>query len=374
MEHIRKLEQQNQGNKPTFSDLMDFLDIKAREKGIPLNGQFELTPLCNFDCKMCYTHLTREQMGSRKLLTTEQWKTIIHDAWDAGMMSANMTGGECLTYPGFEEIYLYLRELGCEIVVLSNGAMMDEKWIVFFRKHPPRMIQVTLYGGNEETYERVTGYRSFDRVVSHIKLAADAGLPIALTITPNKYMEGGELQTIKLANELGIYYNISGFLTSPKEETGRSGEKHDLSIEDYARMLSYRNQLEGIETRPISADQLPPPGGPYHECDGCGLYCKAGQSCFTVEWDGKMYACGSIRDIWAEPLQVGFGNAWNQIRKEALKYPAVPECIECPYRTVCTNCAAIKTQFSDKGKQPLALCEQTRFLVQQGVKRIPVCL
>ena len=372
-EYIRTLELQHQKKKPTFSDLMDYLDIKARKEGIPLYGQFELTPLCNFDCKMCYTHLTREQMGDRELLSTEQWKKIIHDAWNAGMMSANLTGGECLTYPGFEEIYLYLRELGCEIVVLSNGALMDEKWIAFFQKHRPRMIQITLYGGDEETYYRVTGHRHFDKVIRHIKMAIEAKLPVAIAITPNKYMDEGIFQTIKLAKELGIYYNISGILTDPKEETGRSGQDHNLPVDGHVQILVYRNQLEGIETIPIPPEKLPPPGGPYHEWQGCGLTCKAGQSCFTVEWDGKLYACGSIREIWAEPVRIGFENAWNHVRQEALKYPVVPECIDCPYESVCTNCAAIKTQYAGKGRRPLLLCKQTQFLVQQGVMRIPDC-
>lgn len=30
---------------------------KAFEDGIPISGTFELTPRCNFDCKMCYVHL-----------------------------------------------------------------------------------------------------------------------------------------------------------------------------------------------------------------------------------------------------------------------------------------------------------------------------
>ena len=40
-----------------------FLDFKARSLGIPLHGHFELTPLCNLDCKMCYIHLSPSQFS-----------------------------------------------------------------------------------------------------------------------------------------------------------------------------------------------------------------------------------------------------------------------------------------------------------------------
>ena len=35
-----------------FDQITQFLDRKAREKGTPILGQFELTPLCNFSWRM----------------------------------------------------------------------------------------------------------------------------------------------------------------------------------------------------------------------------------------------------------------------------------------------------------------------------------
>ena len=371
--YLEQLKARSPEKKQTFSALMDFMEIKAKERGIPLSGQFELTPLCNFDCKMCYTHLTSAQLAGRKLLTAEQWKGLMRAAWEAGMIEVNLTGGECLAYPGFEEIYLYLRSLGCEITVLTNGALLDQKWVDFFSAHPPKFMQITLYGGDEDTYERVTGQRKFGVVYGNIRRALDAGLRVEVTITPNRYMGEGVFDTVRAAKSLDTYYMINGFLIDPKEETGRSGQEHDLSIEDYVRVYKLRDELEGYEDIEIPPEKLPPLGGPHHTCDVSGLTCKAGLTCFTIEWDGRMYACNSIRDIWASPLEEGFLPAWHSIRERVLKWPRIPECIECPYVTVCTNCAAEKARFAEPGKQPLALCERTRYLVQHGVKCIPAC-
>ena len=35
---------------------------KAFAEGIPISGTFELTPRCNFNCKMCYVHLQPEEI------------------------------------------------------------------------------------------------------------------------------------------------------------------------------------------------------------------------------------------------------------------------------------------------------------------------
>ena len=45
----------------------EYLRIKAWRAGLPRYGKFELTPLCNLDCKMCYIHLQKEQMEGKEL-------------------------------------------------------------------------------------------------------------------------------------------------------------------------------------------------------------------------------------------------------------------------------------------------------------------
>lgn len=147
-----------------YETVRRFLNFKARDKGVPISGSFELTPLCNLDCKMCYVHLNKEQMQGKDLLTTEQWKDIMQQAIDAGMMYARLTGGECLTYPGFRELYQFLRNAGIETVILSNGILMDEEMTAFLKENPPAAIQISLYGADEDAYERVTGKRCFSQV------------------------------------------------------------------------------------------------------------------------------------------------------------------------------------------------------------------
>ena len=370
---LKDLKKQDAQIKPGFSKLWDYLDQKAREKGVPLNGQLELTPLCNFDCKMCYTHLTRNQLGDRKLLTTDQWKQLIREAWDAGMLTVNLTGGECLTYPGFEEIYLYLHDLGCEIHVLSNGALLNDRWIRFFQEHKPSLLQMTLYGCDNDSYERVTGRRDFTIVRENIRSAIDAELPVSLVITPSKYLGEDVFETIRDAKETGAPYTINAWLSEPKEETGRAHQNHDMDMEYYTRIYTFRNKLEGFETHPVDPEKLPPAGGPYHQCNTRGLTCGAGRSCFTIEWDGRMLACNDLRAHEGWPLEEGFLPVWKRLNEISNNWVRTPECIECPYESVCVNCVARKEMFAEPGKQPIPLCERTRYYVRHGVRRIQAC-
>ena len=53
-EYLMKLKVQGDYSHQSFETLFRHLDHKARQNGTPISGQLELTPLCNFDCKMCY--------------------------------------------------------------------------------------------------------------------------------------------------------------------------------------------------------------------------------------------------------------------------------------------------------------------------------
>ena len=153
IEFLENLRRQNGKERQTFDAFSSYLVQKARERGVPLYGEFELTPFCNLDCKMCYVHLNKDQTHGRSLLTVEQWKELIDQAYKAGMINATLTGGECLTYPGFKELFLYLHSLGCEVSVFTNGVLLDQEWVDFFKAHMPAEIQIYLSEGN-----RLTGF------------------------------------------------------------------------------------------------------------------------------------------------------------------------------------------------------------------------
>ena len=127
-------------------------------------------------------------MGDRKLLTVEQWKSLIKQAVDAGMMYATLTGGECLTYPGFDEIYLYLQSFGVRVTILTNALLLNEERIRFFKKHPPKGFQISFYGSCQEEYEEVTGVRAFDTILHNIRKCQEAGFLMSLAITPNRFL------------------------------------------------------------------------------------------------------------------------------------------------------------------------------------------
>ncbi|MCR5565564.1 MAG: radical SAM protein [Clostridiales bacterium] len=372
-EFLERLREKNSLRIQRFEDFSGYLSLKARNKGIPVFGQFELTPLCNLSCRMCYVHLDPDQMQGRSLLSADTWKDIIHQACEAGMCCATLTGGECLTYPGFDEVFLYLLNLGCRTAILTNGVLLNNERIQFFRKYRPYRIQVTLYGQNDDVYERVTGRRAFGTVIENIRKAIEAGLSVEIAVTPNSFLGEDVLETMRLINSLGRHSSVNNGLFTPQEETGRSNVQIDSDDEMYVRIYRLLDEFAGKETKEIDEEKLPPYGCNIHECTECGLRCGGGRSNFVVNWKGALLPCNRLNQISADILKDGFKAAWENVHKEAMSWPQVPECLECVYRKVCNTCAANMLRYAEPGKQPIGLCEQTKYFVKHGVAHIPEC-
>lgn len=373
LQFLKELREENGKRIWSMKAFNRYLDAKARQLGLPLTGQFELTPLCNFGCKMCYVHLNADQLQNRKVLSVEKWKELMHQAWEGGMLHVTLSGGECLTYPGFDELYCYLQDLGCDITILTNGYLLNDQRIKFFKDRPPSMIQISLYGWNDDVYERVTGVRAFTTVRNNIQKVAEAGFYFRLVITPSTYLGEDILETIRVARSITNEVSINSAVFPPRKETGRSQQRDNPPVDLFIRAFRLIHELNGVEIREIDPQKLPPAGGTSHECNKCGLLCGGGSSGFVVDWKGNMMPCNSLDMIQANIFKEGFRESWVKIRKGVSEWPWVPECQGCAYYEVCHRCAGIMLQYASPGKQPTEMCEQIRCLAQHGLIFVPEC-
>ena len=366
IELLRQLKADGVPENEHYTRVQQFLEFKARDKGVPMNGHFELTPLCNLDCRMCYVHLCPEQYSGSDLLPVDTWKSLVLSARKAGMLSASLTGGECLTYPGFDALYLYLYEMGVRTHVLTNGLLLDAERIAFFKRYPAEKIQVSLYGSSDDAYERVTGKRAFTAVYQNVCRARDEKLPISIAITPNRFMVDDMDDLLKTAQELQIPYNINSNLIPPRPETGRKTE--DMTIAQYVEIFKKRKQLNQEELTPLDAMELPDESRTGEQ--QYGVLCGAGRSSFGIRYDGAMCPCLSLGETVEYPLEVGFEEAWKRINARANQYPMPRECGDCLYRSVCMHCPAMHKS-APVGHCDTRICERTKELIMAGFIPMP---
>ena len=323
-------------DKLPYREFLAMIQERTREADIPYNGGFELTPLCNLDCKMCYVHL-QDPSVKQRMLSGEQWISLIQQAIDAGMIEAMLTGGEAMTHPAFWDIYMYLINHGIVTRVKTNGVLLNEEAVKRFQQYPPYRIDISLYGCDSESYVAVTGVDVYEQVVRHIRLAVEAGLLLQIMVVPNKFMSPWTERVMQLAGSFGVSVMVNAALFEPRDNTCRKKADFDISLEEdlsikakTKEMMLYNADdhefLMKRMNRPMLSDK--------------GLFCDAGRSSFVVNWDGAMLPCVNFpRDVvCAHPLREGFSQAWSEVNEVMKNYEIPKACHSCELNDKCHYC------------------------------------
>ena len=311
---------------------------RTREADVPYSGSFELTPLCNLDCKMCYVHLQDPSVRHR-MLSGEQWLSLIQQAIDEGMMEAMLTGGEAMTHPAFWDIYMYLLNHGITTFVNTNGLLLNEEAIKRFQAYRPFQIFISLYGCNSESYVAVTGVDAYEQVVRNIQMAIDAGLHIQINITPSRYMSPWTERVMTLAKSFGVSVLVNDGLIEARDDTGRKKADFDIPLDEELRIQEKRKALFSSGYSDRQSCYFMKNRNRPHVSDK-GLYCSAGRSGFAVNWDGAMKPCLNFpRDVvCAHPLCDGFRQAWSEVNEGVKNYEVPQACHSCELKDECYYC------------------------------------
>lgn len=360
----------NAPKRKVSSRFSDYLDGKAIYKKIPLSGTFELSPVCNFSCKMCYVRKTQKEVlnSPREILKLDDWLTIAREARDAGMLYLLLTGGEPLLWPDFWTLYEQLVDMGFLVSINTNGSLIDDDAIARFRRRPPQKINITLYGANNATYEQLCGASGvFDRVDNAIRklIANRITVKINCSLTPENAADLDWIIDYAKARETRL--QVATYMFPPiRRDPTHFGENERFSPEDSARyMLHYFERtrdktlyvqyLEGIVNGYID-----PPGmdeGCVDPIDG-KIRCRAGRASFWITWDGWMTPCGLMPEPKTDLRKMSFQDAWRCITdlSDSLRLSGV--CNACPNNSICHSCAAIA--YAETGTTsgiPTYMCE-----------------
>lgn len=319
---------------------------QARRTRTPANGSIELLPLCNMNCDMCYVRLSREEMETKgRLRTADEWLEIGRQMKDAGVLFLLLTGGEPFLYPDFRRLYLELRKMGMIITINTNGTLIDEDLAEFFGKYKPRRVNITLYGTDEETYDKLCHYPGgYEKTLRGIRLLREQGVDVkvggslarANRDDLDKLLDIGEALDIPVrvdtymmpaTRERDLPYNMQSRLNP--EETARArihALKREMGPELFPQYV--RQSVERAD-HPEPAEAKPG-----------HMSCMAGQCSFTINWQGEMRPCVILTEPAISVFEVGFKAAWKYIVEETHKILLNEKCSTCHMRHLCRTCAA----------------------------------
>lgn len=340
---------------------------KANVAGIPISATFELTPVCNLHCDMCYIRLNASdanRLGGVK--SKEEWLDMARQLKQLGTLFILLTGGEPLLYPEFKELYVALKQMGFVLTINTNATLITEEVAQLFRQYPPRRLNVTLYGGSNDTYQSLCHtHQGFDRCLAGLQLLKQYGIATKLTLTLIEKNRQDYPRMLELARRLELPTTLNAYTSMYTRKTCASCipmAQLRMSPDEAARLeMEHLEQTKGEDYERYMQEmaaflELPLTSVP----DGLPLYCRAGKSSCWINWQGIMTPCVDM-DVPAASLnELSVADAWQSIQEQCKQLPLHLECKGCTLKQVCDVCYANATNEKLKNGGVDYLCRMAR--------------
>lgn len=307
---------------------MNYDDFKIiiKEKQVsnkrPFSLTFELSPLCNFDCKMCYVH--RNLKVDENIKTTSDWIEIAREAFEAGVFFITLTGGEVFLYPHFRELYEAIYDMGFYIVILSNAYLIDDSIVEWLSKRKPSYIKTTIYGASNETYKKVCGVNDgFDKVTENLLKLKNAGINVLTTMTVIQQNE----TDVSLVKQWAKEHGFTIYVGAGIRQTVRGAER-DI---DSVRVLPKLDEKKLIPLKELRK-LYPYVNGKPFSC------CKSYREHAFISWQFNMLGCTFVNSISEKCIKGKLINSYRRLwdRLDQIKQPS--KCDTCKYQEWCNPC------------------------------------
>jgi radical SAM protein with 4Fe4S-binding SPASM domain len=341
-EHLSELTRNNSSDRwlkrvSSFQDgkiLLPHLDI-------------ELTERCNNNCIHCSINLDENDEHHMLEMSTEFIKDVLQQAATLGCLSVRFTGGEALIRADFEELYIYSRRLGLQVILFTNATLITEDTARLFRRIPPgKPIEITSYGMSAISYEAVTRrkgtFKAFRRGIDYL-MKYKIPFLIKIAVLPPNLNEldeawewakaiswNHEEPSCVVTLDMRSRRDNSNYNTRIRSLRMQSAEvlkilKHNKSYRK--EMLQFCQKYTGFES-----DKL-------FNCNiGCGICIDAYgnvKGCLALQVPFLLYSLeeGTLRDAVTNYLP-GFVNL------KASNPAYLKRCAKCVLRGLCAQCSA----------------------------------
>lgn len=313
--------------------LQDFITKSARLR-VPLSGSLDLTHRCNLRCVHCYISdhsgdMLVTEMDTKKILS------LLDEMCDAGCLYLLITGGEPLLREDFPEIYRYAKEKGFIITIFTNGTLISDKIITLFEELPPHIVEISVYGATEPTYERITGVKgSYRQSMSAIRRLLERHINVRLktilmTLNSHEFSEIEKIAKgfgVKFRFDAAIFPRLNGD-QAPVTLRVSPSDAVDKEFSDRERITQWEKFLD-THPNQYSSDNL------YH--------CGAGVTGFYIDPYGSLRPCLMTTLISYDLMKGSFPGGWEEITSRIRKKKTARDftCNTCKMKMLCGYCPA----------------------------------
>ena len=302
---------------------------------LPTTLLAEITHRCPLHCPYCSNPLAL--VGADKELATEDWKRVLTQARELGVLQLGLSGGEPLARKDLEELADHAHRVGLYTTLVTSGVGLTRSRAEALRDAGLEHIQISIQDSNPEGADRVAGMRAIPQKEAAAALVRELGFAFSI----NAVLHRGNLDRIGEIIDLAAGLGADRLELANTQYYGWALENRKALLPTLAQVKAaqtvaddakrrYRGRMQIVYVLPDYYEEYPKPcyggwGAVYLVImpDGRTLPCHGATHITTLRFD-------NVRDrslgwIWEESpaFQAFRGDEW-------MKEP----CKSCPRKAI----------------------------------------
>jgi len=153
--------------------------------GFPLAILAELTHRCPLQCPYCSNPLALEAASAE--LSTAEWKRVIAEAAELGVLQIHFSGGEPTARRDLEALVTAASEAGLYTNLITAGVLLSRERLAALAAAGLDHLQLSFQDSEAAGCDRIGGYQGgFDRKLDCARWTVELGLPLTLNMVVHR--------------------------------------------------------------------------------------------------------------------------------------------------------------------------------------------
>ena len=161
----------------------------------------EVTHRCPLHCPYCSN--PTELISRRNELGTEEWKRVLTEAAELGVLHAGFSGGEPLQRTDLEELVAAARTAGLYTNLITSSLGLSKSRAEALKKAGLDSVQISFQSDQEAVADVIAGVSAHAKKLEAARIVRETGLPLTMNVVLHRENIERLEQLILLAQELG---------------------------------------------------------------------------------------------------------------------------------------------------------------------------
>ena len=176
----------------------------AETHGIPLAVLAELTHRCPLQCPYCSNPLELERASGE--LTTAEWKKILTELAEIGVLQIHFSGGEPTARKDLVELVQHASDVGLYSNLITSAVLLTRERLGALADAGLCHVQISFQGSEPEVADRVAGLKeSHRKKIEVAKWTRELDLPLTVNAVMHRQNLHERPDIIQMAVDLDAY-------------------------------------------------------------------------------------------------------------------------------------------------------------------------